>query len=259
MDLRPHEADAEFTIATYKDEEEAVPIAEALAPLHQRVLAYLGLRDIDVQSDPTLTVLDDGRIELAHETTRLARFAGKVAKQSASRLPRRKTVYESEKANQDLADTINRYISSRTMSLPTPPVRPPNPEPTPNELARSEAFKKIKQPHERIFSGSALALFGGGVVAGAGRIVEVFSVNPSIPHHVNETVRQIGNDMSYAGVAGSALGLVITHVIVNGRIRNEQGFEAGWNEAVNRLDPDGQVEASLNTELSQVQSPTQIE
>lgn len=244
MDLRAHDNDPKLTVATYQNQEEATKVATAVAPFHKRILTNLGfVEGIDIHKDPSLTVLDDGQMEMTHRTARLAKFAGKLAKSTATRLNYRPSeVSGYTKEQQALEDTISQYLSDRVMSLPTYEEEP-KPDPTPNEVARKEAFEKIKQPHERILSAGIISVLGGAVVGIAGRFTEAFAVNPNIPDHVNETVRQVGNDMSYAGVAAAVLGIISTVAVGSGRMRNQQGFEAGWNEATNRLDPDGLLEA----------------
>jgi len=143
MDLRPHDTDPKLTVATYKDEDEAYIPAEDLAPLRHRPLIYLGLLDANIHENPSLTVLDDGQIEMVHKTARLARFAGRVTRSAGWRLANHsKSVFEGEKKRQAMADTINQYLSDEVMSMPT---NPPyvKPEPTPSEKARDEAFKKL--------------------------------------------------------------------------------------------------------------------
>jgi hypothetical protein len=257
MDLRQHETNPKLTIATHEDQAEAAEVALAVAPFYKKPLYYLGLYDgIKLNKDPSLTILDDGRIELEYKTKRLARFAGQLIKESASHLAYRpEEVYAQEKKTQALSDTITHYLSGKTMSLPTYQARV-EPEPTPNELARTEAYKKLETSKTSYFGASALAMVGGLSVAGVGRIVEVLSVNPNIPDHVNETVRQIGNDISYGGLASAGIGLAISAGIIRGLVRNERNFDAGWREATNRLDPDSRIEASLQTELQQ--EPTEL-
>jgi len=258
MDLRPHETDPKLTVATYQDEEEAQRVAVELTPLYKKIPYSLGISNgVDIHKDGSLTVLDDGRIEMAHRTSRLARFAGRLTRQSASHLnyqPEGLSSYAKE--TQALNDKINQYISNRTMSVPTRPewVKP---VPTPSELARTEAFKEIKQPYERTFRAGFYGFISGSFAAMAGRVVEAFAVNPNTPDHVNETVRQIANDMSYGGVAVAGLGLVTSIGIAKGWMRDERNFDTGWNEASHRLDPDGQIETSLHTEIPQVESPIQ--
>jgi hypothetical protein len=258
MRLRPHESDPKLTIATYPDGKEAQKVATQLAPFYKKIPYRFGIVEaVDIRKDDSVTVLDDGQIEMTHRTTRLARFLGQLSRETASRLnyqPKELSSYTKEQ--QHLADTINQYLSDRTTAIPTRP-ETTEPELTPQELARAEAFKKIKQPYEKTFTASVVASLYGVTSVASGRVVESFSVNPNIPDHVNETVRQIGNDLTYAGVASAALGLVVALGIIKGEIRSEKSFDAGWNEANSRLDPNGQVEAPLQAELLQAQEPLQ--
>jgi hypothetical protein len=255
MDLRPHEAGPKFTVATYRDENEADLLAEFMAPLKAKPLIYLGLRNVDIHSDPSYSELPDGRIESTHKTKRLARFAGRVTRQASQRVvDSSEHVFHYEKERLDIADTINKYISDKTMSIPTWEPEP-RPEPIPSKLAADEAFKKIKQPWETTLGVSILATGVGIFATAAGRIVEMVGDPVSAQEKVNETLRHIGNDMSYSGVAVAAATGFVAIGIAKGRLRNEQGFNSGWNEASMRLDPEGDIESSLQQQIEQTQEP----
>jgi hypothetical protein len=117
-------------------------------------------------------------------------------------------------------------------------------------LAGREAFDSSAFSKARYLGTSALTSLVGFGLAGAGRVVEAVAPRTQPQEHVNEIVRQIGNDMSYVGVAGGGIGLATTVGIARGWLGRMRSFDAGWDEATKRLDPVGQIEDSLRTELS---------
>jgi len=259
MQFRSHDTDPKLTIATYQDDAEAQKVFDEVYPDNprERLLLFLGLTvGIEVSNDPNFTRLDDGRIEMIHRTKRLARFAGRVTKESTLRLDHQPAeLYAGYKDRQVLGNAIIKYITDRTEAIPTQPKYVPK-EPTPVEKARTEEFNTIRQPFRKTLMTGLFAFLGGAAVAVSGRFVEVFS-NTSLDDHINETVRRIGNDMSIGGVAILGLGTALTIGIFRGHERNAQGFNDGWAAAERRLDPDGLIEASIEEKDRSIQSTTQ--
>lgn len=257
MQLRPHESDPKLTVATYDNRDQAEDVALETAPVLKKYLYTYGLiKRSRIREISDFTVLDDGQVEVTHDTKRLVRYAGYLARQSAELLSSEpEEVSSYAKSDQTLADTVNQYLTQRTLAIPT---RPPyvKPEPTSSEKARYEAFSQRGLKNRKLFAASVLGLTAGIITGVSGRFVEAFSVNPNTPNHINEAVRQIGNDMSFAGLAVGGLSIIVGWDIIMRHGREETGFYAGWQAANNRLDPDGQIEASIQ-QLPEAQERTQ--